>query len=516
MLGDRILHVISDLHLGGLYGRGPGDRGFRMCTQVGSLQRYVEHITAAERPAGRGLELVINGDFIDFLAEGTAGGWKPVIFSPSEAVAKLDAIVRRDQGFFDALGKLLAAGHALTVLLGNHDVELAYPAVEAAIRRHLGVTAASAFTFIRDGEPYVVGDALIEHGNRHDGFNRIDHRALTEACAMQARGESTEDGPFQAPPGSRLVAFVMNPIKAQYPFVDLLKPETGSVLPILAALAPSVRWKIPQVLWLKAQASLRRDVAARAGAGDDDDDGGFRGADIAAGEQGDGDEGPVRRAGRGRRRKSAHEREEDALRALLVESMGAAGAETFLRELAAADPPAAASGGQGNESEDEDGSPMRGRDIASPSGHILRLLASVDPRGLKARLPALLDALRIVQKDASFDVGVETEEDYQKAAQAHADRGHRHVVFGHTHLAKCLPLEGGATYLNTGTWADLIAFPKEILLPDATQAQAELWSFVDDLENGQLQKHIRFQPTYARLDLGGEKVARADLCFWKE
>ena len=60
-------YVISDLHLGGVYPttNDPEDRGFRICTHVPELTRFIDALTAKPGP----LELVINGDLIDFLAE---------------------------------------------------------------------------------------------------------------------------------------------------------------------------------------------------------------------------------------------------------------------------------------------------------------------------------------------------------------------------------------------------------------------------------------------------------------
>ena len=76
----RRTYVISDLHLGGAYGRteDPNDRGFRLCSQVPALTDWVDEL--ARRPAeGPHVELVINGDFVDFLAEGEgpSPAWTP-------------------------------------------------------------------------------------------------------------------------------------------------------------------------------------------------------------------------------------------------------------------------------------------------------------------------------------------------------------------------------------------------------------------------------------------------------
>ena len=103
---------------------------------------------------------------MDFLAEReeTAPHWRPFTPDPARALAKLDAIVARDRPLFDALHDLVAAGHRLVVLLGNHDIELSFPIVRDRLRQVVGAGAGADYLFTYDGEAYAVGDALIEHG----------------------------------------------------------------------------------------------------------------------------------------------------------------------------------------------------------------------------------------------------------------------------------------------------------------------------------------------------------------
>src|SRR5438552_10345862 len=143
----RSIFVISDLHLGGIYPP-PGTRGFRLCTHADAIARFVQERTEAMKTNGRS-EIVLNGDTVDFLAERNspaAGGaadepvtWSAFTADPQAALAKFEAIVDRDKCVFDAFGRFLAAGGRLTVLLGNHDVELSLPLVRDALRRTLGV-----------------------------------------------------------------------------------------------------------------------------------------------------------------------------------------------------------------------------------------------------------------------------------------------------------------------------------------------------------------------------------------
>jgi hypothetical protein len=218
-------------------------RGFRICTNVGALAEFVD--TLAAKPAdGTQVELVINGDMVDFLAERheTAPHWRPFVADQVTAVRKLGDIVERDRTFFEALRRLLDRGHRLVILLGNHDLELCLPMVRRRLEVALGLKGSHDYRFIFDGEAYLVGDALIEHGNRYDKFNVVDYDGLRRVRSLLSRNQPVpEKYHFQPPAGSHMVAEVINPIKEEYRFVDLLKPETEAVIPLLLALEPGFR-----------------------------------------------------------------------------------------------------------------------------------------------------------------------------------------------------------------------------------------------------------------------------------
>lgn len=118
-----------------------------------------------------------------------------------------------------------------------------------------------------------------------------------------------------------------------------------------------------------------------------------------------------------------------------------------------------------------------------------------------------------MQRDDSFNTAVESTAEYLDAARELAKNGIRYVVFGHTHKAKHVALAGASAYLNSGTWADLLKFPVEMLsLPDA-QALRELESFVDCMRTGDFSRWIEFQPTYVLLDFSAAgTVMAAHLC----
>ncbi|MDI2073053.1 metallophosphoesterase [Bradyrhizobium sp. Mp27] len=230
------LHVVSDLHLG-------GDVGFQIFGSTDELAWLIDHVATATSPGTHGL--LINGDIVDFLAEGPSR-----YFDPDGAVAKLDSVWQHFEPIFAALQRLLDTPDRLLMInLGNHDLELALPWVRAHLTERVTKGSASAgarLLLVTDGTGVRcrVGSAkvLALHGNEVDGWNVTDHERLRRI------GRNCQFGlPFDSwtpNAGTQMVIEVMNQIKRDYPFVDLLKPETGGVLPILAALRPGVHRKL--------------------------------------------------------------------------------------------------------------------------------------------------------------------------------------------------------------------------------------------------------------------------------
>ncbi|MFN0041082.1 MAG: metallophosphoesterase [Burkholderiales bacterium] len=239
----KTLFVISDLHLGGA-------EGFQMCSSAGRA-RLARFIDWAASQKGNGVEphLVLNGDIVDFLAEEDETGFTAFVVDEKIARRKLTRIAEVCEEVFAAVRRFTAAGNRLTLLIGNHDVELSLPAV----RRHfLGLFGDGRVEYLYDNEAFTVGPVLIEHGNRYDGWNMVNHGELRQIRSQLSRGEKPRV--FSAQPGSELVARIMNPVKKQFAFVDLLKPETGGVLPILAVLNPG--------LWQEMGIAMRERAAA--------------------------------------------------------------------------------------------------------------------------------------------------------------------------------------------------------------------------------------------------------------
>lgn len=227
----KSIFVISDLHLGGAPAQ-DGKPSFQMCSPAGRtcLAEFINYVSEQRSPS-RAVHLVINGDIVDFLAEEE---FAPFTAQDHMAGNKLSNIFERTDEVWKSLEAFVGGGCRLTLLLGNHDIELSLPTPRRLLLDRLG---SGRVEFIYDNQAFVEGPLLIEHGNRYDSWNVISHDQLREVRSALSRGEAPPL--FESPAGSRLVINIMNRIKAKFPFVDLLKPEDAGLLPLLAVLDPS-------------------------------------------------------------------------------------------------------------------------------------------------------------------------------------------------------------------------------------------------------------------------------------
>lgn len=160
----RDLLFLTDLHLAA----GP----------AGLVDRFT-HDEAVVRLLGRFdadaplVRVVLLGDFLDFLEAAPAPG--PIDPSDAETLRRLDAIVAAHRPVFDALGRFLALGGAVTLLPGNHDAELLRPAVRARLREHLAGKppdpAIAARIEVLPWFLHIPGVVYAEHGSQYHDLN---------------------------------------------------------------------------------------------------------------------------------------------------------------------------------------------------------------------------------------------------------------------------------------------------------------------------------------------------------
>src|SRR6516162_443076 len=172
---DRWLAVISDLHIG----EGVLD-DFDQELE-GHLVEYLDWLGDRPEP----VELVINGDFLDFaqaspwsggdLEDTTAQGI-PLCFTEPQSVGKLTAIQSAHPKIFAALNAFLLRRdeNRLVILPGNHDVDFFWPQVRKQFAAVVDPNFKSQqlyFCLDRAYRPAGYSWLWIEHGHQHDQVN---------------------------------------------------------------------------------------------------------------------------------------------------------------------------------------------------------------------------------------------------------------------------------------------------------------------------------------------------------
>lgn len=418
-----------------------------MMGRATQLARFIDELPKGRRPGP--LELVIAGDFVDFLA---LTPYAPITTGARQARKKLQEVMASSSPYgcvFTALARHLARGDRLTILVGNHDVELALPGCQSELLHALQATQHDVH-FVDDGRAYRVGGVLIEHGNSYDAANCNDWIGLRHLASMQSRG--SDEAECVPSPGSRLVYQVINPLKQRYPHISLLQPEGELLALLLLAFEPKLRHHVNDLAALLRAQRLSGTAPTP---------------------------GPRFIASRQKRKKVAADATEPRQ---LPQRVKTHFPDHRAFEAAPAQQPIGATKAwlkAWTTGDKESLSWLLQHDRSIPEPRLQQLRV-----GLK----------EILDTDASDNRDGDAGE-YGKAAQRmlSQDPGLQLVVMGHTHLPRHKKYSGGE-YINTGTWVDRCRIPE-----GALQRSEDLLQFLRDfLISGALTP---LPPTYADISL---------------
>jgi hypothetical protein len=226
--------VVSDLHLGD----GDPDRDQWRVDQQAAWERLLRAAAPGGELGDGRVELIVNGDSFDFLE--AAPTLDDRTHTDADAgLAKVERIIAAHSQWFAAMRAFLAApDRSVTFLIGNHDLELAFPAVRSRIRAaamgSAGHSAGGAgrvrFCLAQAYRP--LPDVVIEHGCQVDPPNRIPSLWTgPDASAIPADLEADDVSPVAAPSwrdlpwGSRYYYDVLLPILRRFPYLEALLPS---------------------------------------------------------------------------------------------------------------------------------------------------------------------------------------------------------------------------------------------------------------------------------------------------
>ncbi len=450
------LFVVSDLHMGGE----KTPRGnFQVFNKGKRLAAFIRHVIT--RQAGsKDIALVLNGDVFDSLAESDVAGY---VAMDVDTIERMMSRLYRDPSFepvWTALGEFVSTRHChLIIVMGNHDIELALPAVEHSLRQKLcenDPKAESRLQFCAHGGGFscFVGKARVfcTHGNELDKWNHVDYTALGQLANAMNAGRLINAADWRPNAGTRLVVDAMNHIKRRYPFVDLLKPENAALGTVLAYLDRDLFKKLD----LRDALPIHRDIN--------------RGKDVVsnllsvAGGSALFDARPA----------TAEEVFDEMLGSHVKTALSTASAsvseDQILMEAEARQEEAYA----GTQTDDEDLLGWRGTFYS-----ILGRLNLIDRQeGLRL---ALLDWLK---DDHTYDLVHEKDETFT-AMEERASRTSNFVITGHTHMARAMEYGVGRYYFNCGTWIRMIRLTTQSLVKEEF---ARLWDVLQTRDMSVLDK----------------------------
>ncbi|HEX3529570.1 MAG TPA: metallophosphoesterase [Thermoanaerobaculia bacterium] len=231
-MSSRSLIVISDLHISS----GPLDD----CDPE-LEEALVSFVSELSRRA-TAVELVINGDFLDFVQaspwqdsefESVSGDGIPLCFTEEQSRTKLESICQAHSRIFQALTELLASSsdNRLTIIPGNHDADLFWPSVRESLAARISggsVRASNQLRFVleRTYRPPEFERIWVEHGHQYDPVNSFfvggESRwaTLSPPIFVDRQGEKR----LYECIGTRFLLRFLNGLDHSYPFVDNVKP----------------------------------------------------------------------------------------------------------------------------------------------------------------------------------------------------------------------------------------------------------------------------------------------------
>ncbi len=228
---NKIKIIIGDLHMGAGFAPDNPLEDFDSDDEFAGL---LGSIVAESDAENVDVELIVSGDLFEFLQVPAVDDFDPQEVYPPEAyyptseessVQKLDLIVAGHPVFFTALRDFIHPKHPrrnITIVKGNHDVNLYWSAVQDSIRQEIEATGERQVLLAFE-ERYVSREGVyVEHGNQYlEPFNSFDN--FEQPLDPESPGE------LEIPSGSAFVMEFLNDVEREKWWVDSVVPVTALI-----------------------------------------------------------------------------------------------------------------------------------------------------------------------------------------------------------------------------------------------------------------------------------------------
>ncbi len=213
----KVILVISDLHLSA----GKMFKGKRNLLEDfhydNELIDFLNYYCSGDYEQVE-VELVINGDFLDFLAVPYVEFYDDEFWSETAALAKLKMIMKAHGGVLEALKTFLATPNKRIIyIIGNHDAEFVFDSLKERFLSYFGEHRKNFILSNSISTHIPTKGVCIQHGHQYERAHQFDQE---NAVVETMNGEKY----FIPPWGSYYVTNVINKYKQERSFINAVRP----------------------------------------------------------------------------------------------------------------------------------------------------------------------------------------------------------------------------------------------------------------------------------------------------
>ena len=216
---QKSIVIVSDLHLGaGTY----VDGKFNPLEDFQSDEEFVDFLVyySSGDFLRSEVELIINGDFFDFLAVPYVAYFDDEFWSEEATLKKLELILQAHPEVLNGLIQFVAGKNKrLTYIIGNHDAELLFPSVQARILQIFPERLQNFVKILVNPEEFYQPSPgiFVRHGHVHELAHCFNpHTSIVQDAKNRKY--------FLPPWGSYYVMRVINKFKVERGHINAVRP----------------------------------------------------------------------------------------------------------------------------------------------------------------------------------------------------------------------------------------------------------------------------------------------------